>query len=88
MLLLLLAGGCAPHNHKAYDAITNHMRTTSQDPNSYVPISFGEPHADSLPGDTVLMNHVYQIKKKADVTAIYSNTFKVDSVSGYAKLMK
>jgi len=64
------------------------MRKTAKDPGSYVPVSFGEPRASSPPADTVLINHVYQIKNGSDSLVIYSNMFKVDSVSGYAQLVK
>ncbi len=85
MLLLVLAGGCASRHHKAQDAISAYVRKTAQDPGSYVAISFGEPHANSPKADTVLINHVYQVKNKVGASVIYSNVFKVDSTSGYAQ---
>ncbi|MVN78959.1 hypothetical protein GO988_21730 [Hymenobacter sp. HMF4947] len=88
ILLLLLASGCAPHNHKAQDAIAAYLQKTVKDPGSYVPISFGEPHATSSNADTVLINHVYQEKRGVNSSVIYSNMFKVDSVSGYAQMVR
>ncbi|TDN36178.1 hypothetical protein A8B98_09605 [Hymenobacter sp. UV11] len=84
MLLLLLAGGCASHNHKAQSAISAYVQKTTENPDSYVAISFGEPHAIGSKADTVLINHVYQVKNKAGASVIYSHVFKVDSTSGYA----
>ena len=85
ILLLLAASGCAPHNHKAQDAISAYVRKTAQDPGSYVAISFGEAHATAPKADTVLINHVYQIKNQKGASVIYSIVFKVDSASGFAK---
>lgn len=84
-LLLLLAGGCAPRNHKAQDAISAYLRKTSKDPGSYVPISFGEPHTKSSHTDTVLINHVYRQRNASDSLEIASAVFAVDSVAGYAR---
>lgn len=84
ILLLLVATGCASPNHKAQDAISAYVRKTAQNPGSYVAISFGEPHAKVPKSDTVLINHVYQLKTKEGASAIYSIPFKVDSASGYA----
>ena len=86
MLLLLLASGCAPHNHKAQNAISDYVRKKAEDPGSYIAISFGQPHANSPKADTVLINHVYQVKNKTGASVIYANLFKVDSTSGYVKL--
>ena len=82
MLLLLGAGGCAPHNHKAQDAISTYVRKLSPDPGSYLPISFGEPHANPAKAATVLINHVYRQKNAADSLVIASGIFVVDSVAG------
>lgn len=86
ILLLLLAGGCAPHNHKAQEAISTYVRKTLKDPGSYIPISFGEPQARAAQADTVLINHVYQQKNGKDSSVIYSHVFRVDSILGYAQL--
>ena len=86
LLLLLLASGCAPHNHKAQDAISAYVKKTAEDPGSYIAISFGQPHATAPKADTVLINHVYQVKNKKGASVIYSNVFKVDSTSGYVRM--
>lgn len=88
MLLLVLAGGCASRHHKAQDAISAYVRKTTEDPDSYVAISFGEPHANSPKADTVLINHVYQVKNKAGASVIYANVFRVDSTSGYVRMVR
>lgn len=85
MLLLVLTGGCASRHHKAQDAISAYVQKTAEDPGSYIPISFGEPRATAPKADTVLMNHVYQVKNKDGASVIYSNVFKVDSASGFAQ---
>lgn len=85
LLLLLAAGGCAPRNHKAQAAISAYVQKTAQNPGSYIAISFGQPRPTTPKTDTVLINHVYQVKNKEDASTIYSILFKVDSASGYAK---
>jgi hypothetical protein len=87
MLLLLLASGCAPHNHKAQDAISAHLRKLSRDPSSYLAISFGEPRVNPAKATTVLINHVYQQKNAADSLVIASGLFVVDSVSGSVQML-
>jgi hypothetical protein len=84
-LLLLLLSGCAPSTHRVQDAIATCLRSTLPVPTSYVPISFGQPHAQAAHGDTIVLNHVYQAKNSADSVVIYSQLFLVDSLSGYAK---
>lgn len=85
LLLLLLASGCSSPNHKAQDAISAYLRKTVQDPGSYVAISFGQPRATVPKTDTVLINHVYQVKNKDGASVIYSLLFKVDSATSFAK---
>jgi hypothetical protein len=84
-LLLLLLSGCSPSTHRVQDAIAAYLRPTLPDPTSYVPISFGQPQAAQRRGDTIVLNHVYQAKNRADSVGIYSQLFQVDSLSGYAK---
>ena len=86
LCLLLLASGCAAPTHRAQDAISACVRRTAADPNSYIAISFGEARARLPKSDTVLINHVYQVKNKAGASVIYSHVFQVDSASGYARL--
>ncbi|QKG59256.1 hypothetical protein GKZ68_21490 (plasmid) [Hymenobacter sp. BRD128] len=67
------------------DAIAACVRATLPEPTSYVPISFGQPQARGARGDTIVLNHVYRAKNKADSLVIYSQRFQVDSLTGYAK---
>ena len=87
-LLLLLLSGCTPSTHRAQEAIMTHLRATLPDPTSYVPISFSQPQPAATRGDTVVLNHVYQAKIRADSLGIYAQRFLVDSLSGYAKPVK
>jgi hypothetical protein len=87
-LLFLLLSGCAPSTHRVQDAIMAYLRATLPNPTSYVPISFGQPHAAATHGDTLVLNHVYQAKTSAGALVIYSQLFEVDSLAGYAKPVK